>query len=295
MTRVLTVPYVVLTMLLLGGVPGLARAQSQPALNGYAVLGLQSVRIGPGARVQPGAVGVTAGSIRLAGAAAVPGSVVGDTIRVARRTQVGRLFCNVVSGGRFGPGVVGGPVVGGGGDAACRKLTTPVVDPALLAPVTGAPGTQDLTVAARSVTSPFAAGSFGAVVVRRGGVLQLAGGSYQMRSIRLARAARLVCVDDCRITVTEKVRLARRPQLGAAQGLGARRARVDMTSTLADGTPDFLAAPRAIVAATIFAPNGDIVLGAHGEYRGAYVGRSVWVRPGGVVREDSAFPPPPRR
>jgi len=131
--------------------------------------------------------------------------------------------------------------------------------------------------------------------VRAGGVLQLAGGSYQMRSIRLARAARLVCIDDCRITVAENVRLARRAQLGAAQGLGARRARVDITSALADGTPAFFTAPRAIVAATIFAPGGDVVLGAHGEYRGAYVGRSVWVRAGGIVREASAFPPPPRR
>jgi hypothetical protein len=71
--------------------------------------------------------------------------------------------------------------------------------------------------------------------------------------------------------------------------------RVDITPALADGTPAFLTAPRAIVAATVFAPAGDVVLGAHGDYRGAYVGRSVWVRPGGRVREDSAFPPPPRR
>ena len=110
---------------LLVGVHGTAWAQSQPAANAYAVLGLESVRVGPGVRVQSGAVGATAGSVRLA-ARAVVGSVVADSVRVAGRVQIGRLFCRSVSGGKFGRGVVGGPVVVGGDPIpGCRQLTTP--------------------------------------------------------------------------------------------------------------------------------------------------------------------------
>jgi hypothetical protein len=266
-----------------------AGAQSQPALQAYAVLGLESVRIGRGVRVQRGAVGAAAGSVRLAAGARVQGSVVAESVRIARRSQVGRLFCRLVSGGGFGPGVVGGPRVGGS-TSGCRDLAVPVVDPALLPPVAVVPGSADLVVPARSGSSPVAAGAFGAVLVGRGAVLQLAGGSYQVRSIRLARAARLVCLDDCQIGVAETVRLGRHAQLGAGQGfIRASRARVDVV-----GTPDavaFRTGPMAVVAATVFAPGGAVLLGPRGDYRGAYIGRTVTLRPRSRMREDSALEP----
>jgi hypothetical protein len=40
---------------------------------------------------------------------------------------------------------------------------------------------------------------------------------------------------------------------------------------------------------TIFAPAGDVVLGANGSHRGAFVGRTVAVGPGTTVRGDSAL------
>jgi hypothetical protein len=266
-----------------------AGAQSQPALQGYAVLGLESVRLGRGVRVQRGSVGATAGTVRLAAGARVRGSVVAESVRIARRTQVGRLFCRLVSGGGFGPSVVGGPTVGGA-TSGCRDLVVPVVDPVLLGSVTVVPGSADVAVPAHSGSSPLAAGAFGAVRVGRGAVLQLAGGSYQVRSIRLARAARLVCLDDCQIGVAETVRIGRRAQLGAGRGfIRANRARLDIAG--AADTVAFRTGRRAVVAATVFAPGGDVLLGAGGDYRGAYVGRTVTLRPRSRVREDSAFAP----
>jgi hypothetical protein len=73
------------------GIPAGAFAQSQPVLRGYAVLGVHLVRIGPSVRVQPGSVGATTGTVRLATAAQVGGAVVAGTVRVARRVRVGRL------------------------------------------------------------------------------------------------------------------------------------------------------------------------------------------------------------
>jgi len=271
-----------------------ARAQSQPALAGFAVLGIDLVRIGSRVRVARGAVGATTGAVRLAQGARVSGSVVAPSVRAARGVDVGRLFCQIVSGGVFGPGVAGGPTVGGSPIPGCRALATPIVDPALLAPAVVSPGAQPLRVAPRSGTAPMAPGAWADVVVGRGSLLQLAGGTYQMRSLRLARSARVVCLDDCVIGVADRVRLGARAQLGAASGLGARRARLDIaagTTTRAS----FRAAAQAVVAATVFAPAGAIVLGPRGTYRGAVVGRTVTVRPSSRIAEDSAFQPPARQ
>ena len=162
----------------------------------------------------------------------------------------------------------------------------------MLAAVAVTSGVSDLIVQPRTGSDVVAPGAFGAVTVGRGGLLQLAGGSYQVRSIRLARTARLVCLEACRIGVAEGVRLGPAAQLGAAQGLRPSRVRVDIAGV--SGAFAFRAGPRSIVAATIFAPGGAIALGRAGDYRGAYVGRSVAVRPRSVVREDSALPPPAR-
>jgi hypothetical protein len=275
-------------------VAGLAGAQSQPALRTYAILGIDAVRLAPNVRVQPGAVGATTGNVRLAGAARVQGAVVAPSIRIAHGVRVGRLFCGTVSGGVFGRGVVGGPTVGGSTvPGGCLQLTMPVVDPILLASVPVAPGGGELTIPARTATAPVAPGAYGAVVVRRGALLELAGGAYQVRSIRLAAAARLVCLDECRIGVGETVTLAARAQLGAAKGLvDASEVRLDVTGSAV--APAFRTGPNAIVAGTVFAPTGDIVLGPGGQYRGAFIGRSVLVRARGHVSQDSALPPPPR-
>ena len=274
------------------GLPAGAFAQSQPVLRGYAVLGMDLVRIGPSVSVQPGSVGATTGTVRVATAAQVSGAVVAGSVRVARRVRVGRLFCQVVSGGGFGAGVVGGPTVGGSPVPGCAQLTTPLVDPTLLVPIPVTPGTTDEQLAPRSSSAPLAPGAYGAVKVGRGALLQLAGGAYQMRSIRVSPTARLVCLDDCRIGVAENVRLGPMAQLGAVKGLSADHVRIDVAA----GVPGaaFRAGPGTVVSGTVFAPTGTVLLGPSGGYQGAFVGSTVVVRPRSQVHGQSAFPPPPR-
>src|SRR5262249_49015889 len=143
-------------LLALASVAG-AQSQSQPDLRGFAILGFDQVRLGPNVRVPRGAVGATNGNGRLAVSARVQGAVVAPSVRVARGVRVGRLFCGTVSGGPFGRGVVGGPTVGGApASSGCLQLTTPVVDPALLASVPVAPGTGDLKIPARTASAPVA-------------------------------------------------------------------------------------------------------------------------------------------
>ena len=278
------------------GIPIGALAQSQPVLRGYAVLGMDLVRIGPSVSVQGGSVGATTattGTVRLATAAQVSGAVVASTVRVARRVRIGRLFCQVVSGGGFGSGVVGGPTVGGSPIPGCSQLTTPLVDPTLLVPIPVTPGTTDVQLAPRSSMAPLAPGAYGAVRVGRGSLLQLSGdGAYQMRSIRLSPTARLVCLGDCRIGVAENVRLGPMAQLGAVKGLSAANVRIDVAAGALGAA--FRAGPRTVVSGTVFAPTGTVLLGPNGDYQGAFVGSTVVVRPRSQIHEQSAFPPPPR-
>ena len=273
-----------LGLITVAGAP--SRAVGQPLLGEYAVLGQERTMLRVGARVASGAAGTAAGTLVLGNNVQVNGSVAADIVRLGAEADAGRFFCRFVILSRGG-GVVGGPVVGGGSLPACRAFTPPLVDPTLLAPVAVVPGATDLRVPAHTGTAPMPAASYRDIVVGRGALLQLAGGSYAARSIRVAPTGRLVCVDTCRIGVLERVVLAPRAELGAGAPLRANRVRVDVTASTVRRA--FRAGARAATAATIFAPSATLVLGARGSYRGAFIGRTVIVGPGATLREDSAF------
>ena len=262
------------------------RSLGQPLLGEYAILGQERTALRAGVRVNTGAVGTIGGTLVLGNRVRVSDTVAAETIRLGPDASASRFFCRFAILSRGG-GVVGGPVVGGGTLPACRAFTPPLVDPALLAPVAVTPGTTDLRVPRRTGTAPMPPASYRDVVVGKGSLLQLAGGSYAARSIRVAPSGRLVCADACRIGVLERVVLAPRAELGAGAPLRANQVRLDIAASGVGQA--FRAGARAAVAATIYAPSGTLVLGARGTYRGAYVGRTVTVGPAATVRADSAL------
>jgi len=264
-----------------------AAAPIQPALPAYAILGVANVMLRPQVRVQSGSVASAGGELRLAAHVTVSGSAVADVVRMGNGAKVDPIFCRLVTGAVFERGVVGGPSVQGATVPACQPLVAPVVDPALLAPVAVTPGTTDVRVPARTGTAPYPPGSYGAIVVGPGSLLQLAGGDFQVRSITIAPRGRVVCADLCRIGVLESVVLRRGAQIGAAAPMRAHNARIDIAG--GSDVPVFVAGAQSTVAATIFAPAGDIVLGRAGSFRGAFVGRTVKVKPRATVRGDSAL------
>jgi hypothetical protein len=213
--------------------------------------------------------------VRLGGMTRVAGTAVAPVLLVGRGARVDHAFCGLVMGPSTLP--------------ACRAFTSPAVDPALLAPVVAIPGTQPLTLRRHTGIPPVVAGSYGDVFVGAGALLQLAGGTYAVRSIRIARAGKLICVDraTCQIAVAEDVVLRRHATIGAASSGRAETVRIDVAGTPAG--PAFIARPRAQVSATIYAPDGAIVLGTGGSYRGAWVGGSVTIGRDATVRADSAL------
>jgi hypothetical protein len=165
-------------------------------------------------------------------------------------------------------------------------FTDPLVDPTLLQPVPVVPGSADLVLPAGTGTAPVPPGSFRAVRVGRGALLQLAGGAYSAQSLHVGARGRIVCVDAGVIGVVDAVRLKRRAGLGAAVATRANTVRVDVAAI---GGTAFVARPGANVAATVFAPGTAVILGPRGSYRGAFVGAAVTVGPDATVRADSAL------
>jgi hypothetical protein len=264
-----------------------AAAPVQPDVTAYAVLGLGGVRLRPAVRVQSGSVGATTGEARLGAHVTVAGSAVADVVRMGVGAKVSPIFCRLVTGPALGPGVVGGPSVPGGTVPTCEPLVTPIVDPALLVPVPVTPGATDVVVPPRTGTAPYPPGSYGAITIGPGSLLQLAGGDYQVRSIRIAARGRLVCIAACHIGVLQGITLRRGAELGVGAPLRASDARIDVAGSAT--TPVVATGPGVAVAATVFAPAGDVVLGRGGSYRGAVVGRTVTVKRGATLREDSAL------
>ena len=267
---------VAVAVLGLAPVAGADLALGQPLPGDYAILGQERTSLRVGVRVT-GAAGTVAGTLVLGNHVQVNGSVAADVVRLGSDAGAGRFFCRFVILSR------------GGGVSlpACRAFTPPLVDPTLLAPIAVVPGATDLRVPGRTGSAPMPAASYRDVVVGRGALLQLAGGSYAARSIRVAPTGRVVCIDTCRIGVLERVVLAPRAELGAGAPLRANRVRVDVAAST--GRRAFRAGARAATAATIFAPSGTLVLGPRGSYRGAFIGRTITVGPSATLREDSAF------
>jgi hypothetical protein len=250
-----------------------AQTATTPELSSYAVLGIAGVTVRAESRVTFGAVGSIEGTLRIGREARVSNVAAAPTVRVGAASHTGTVFCHLVSGPPPLP--------------SCTAFIDPLVDPTLLTPVTVVPGASDLRLPAHTGTEPIPAGSFRNVRVGAGSVLQLAGGAYAARSLRVGHRAQVVCATDCRIGVLGSVRVGRAATLGAASPARANSVRLDIASS--DGLPAFVARRRARVSATIFAPAGDVLLAAHGAHRGAFVGRTVVVGPGTTVRGDSAL------
>jgi hypothetical protein len=256
-----------------------------PALSEYAVLGLQRVTLRPRARVEGGSVGALGDVLTLGADVRVAGAVAADTIRLGAGADANRFFCRFVTARPFGR-VVGGPVTGGGPLPACRAFTPPLVAPTALPAPAVVPGTSALRVPRRTGTAPLPAASYGDVRVGTGALLQLAGGEYAVRSIRIAPGGRVVCTAPCHVGVAERVVLGANGELGAANGVRVDMVRIDVAT---NGGRAFVAQPTAAVAGTIYAPGGTVVLKRGGTHRGAFVGRIVTVGPRVTVRTASAL------
>ncbi len=250
-----------------------ARPQVRPEVTGYAVLGLDAVTLRPRVRVEAGSVGANRGTVLIGRGTRIAGAVAADIVRLGHNVQLGSLACRILEGAQNVTG--------------CGPLTAPLVASDRLTLVQALAGATVVTVPSRASTAPLAPGAYGEVSVARHGLLLLAGGNYDVRSITLAPHGNLLCIDHCRIRVQDRVLLRRGARLGAAAPATTQDVRVDIEGNRSD--PAFKTDTRAQVSGTVYAPRGDIVLGSRGRYDGAFVAATVTVGSAARVTAANGF------
>jgi hypothetical protein len=254
---------------------GAVEAPSSTARD-YAVLGLEKVTLRSGVEVEGGDVGCngSSGAVSLMARARVTGSVAGNTIQIGQRATAAQLFCTKLDRQRPNP-------------LECAPMALPLVDGASLPIVQVTPGNDDVVLKRLGTQGPLAPGAYGIVRLGERAEVTLAGGEYQVRSLNLAAGARVVCQAACRIAVAERVVMKDSASLGPAAPLDATAVRVDVRGGGAAAA--FRAYRRSTVDATVYAPNGGVVLGIRGRYTGAFIGKTVFVFQQARIQGASAF------
>jgi len=246
-------------MLLAGAVGVGADVAPSSAPGAYAVLGFKSVTLRSLVKVDAGDVGCDGkgGTITLMSRAHVTGVVAAESVRLGRNTSVGQLFCTTQLDASA---------------STCQAITVPLVNSAELPTFNPNPGQQAIRVQPRASMGAVAAGAYADVIVGDRGQLTLLGGEYQVRSISLGKRAHLTCQAACHIVVAERVLMKEFSEIGA---LDPRTVEVDVRG--GGQRAAFRAFRRSVVNATVFAPNGDVMLGESGRYTGAFIGNTVFV------------------
>jgi hypothetical protein len=248
-------------------------------LGDYAILGLKDVTLKARANVLSGDVGCNApdGSVTMIDRSKVADSVAANEITMGRSTSAGGLFCTLLKQ----TSVKNAP-------ATCVPTTPPLVDSAALPIVQVSPGTQDQRLDKKAVLDPLAPGAYNRIRLGNGAKLVLAGGDYAVRSIELRPRAQLLCAAACNISVLEQVRIREGSEFGPIAPLDATGVRVDVKGENTQFSV-FRAYKRSTVAANVYAPGGDVVLGMNGTYTGAFVGERVIVWPGASIEAASVL------
>src|SRR5262249_32938993 len=153
--------------------------------------------------------------------------------------------------------------------ATCQPTNVPLINSAELPTFTANPGQGAIRVLPRASMGPVAAAAYQDVVIGDRGDLTLSGGEYQFRSISMGKHTRLTCQKACQIIVAERITMKEFSEFG---GLDAHNVEVDIRG--GGSRAAFRAFRRSTVNATVFAPNGDVVLGESGHYTGAFIGNT---------------------
>jgi cytoskeletal protein CcmA (bactofilin family) len=254
---------VVVTMVVvgvLGGAVGPARAEPPANAAGYAVFGIASVTVGAKGRVD-GDVGCLFAELALGQGTRVSGSAAAPAIALRRRARAnGGYYCGTITGT---------------GDA-CAALPNPLIAGPEI--VLAQPGNLDVSASRKTkATAPLSAGAYGALSVGTAAHVTLAGGSYEFDSVEVRSRGRVQCLAACDVTVRGAVRLGQAVRFGAADGVDP--AGVVLRVAGAEAKTAVEVKSRAAVRGTVYAPSGDVRIGAGARIAGAIVGNDVVVGP----------------
>ena len=227
----------------------------------YAVFAIQKASVGSRARVQ-GDVGCLFDVLSIGQGTRITGIAAAPTITLRRGGRAtGGYYCGTLEGS----------------SDTCMPPPNPLIAaPAIV--LVGPPNFTDVSVAKRTkATAPLGAGSYGKLAIGTAAELTLAGGTYQFEAIDLASRARLVCLAACDLTVRGAVTVGQASRLGA--GASVPIAGVVVRIAAQGQTRALDAKSRAQIRGTVYAPSGDVKIGAAAQVTGGLVGNTVSVGP----------------
>jgi hypothetical protein len=249
----------------------------------YVILAEDFVRIGVGARVESGAVGVNAGpdgaesdEVILEAYARLSSdtALAADSLRLQRYARAsGDAYYNDLHLGRRA--AIGGE--------QRSPLALPLIE---LPPLP----TFEINPAARNVnvlrSGRLGPGDYRVVTVWPFSTLRLTGGIYEFQRLRIFTQARVICQAACEIRVVDVVRMHPGADLLPGEGLDAGDVRVLIA---AEEGPALEAYGANRLAANVLAPWGRLRLGAGGRFAGALLAHQVVVGPSSRVALGSGF------
>ena len=164
----------------------------------------------------------------------------------------------------------------------------PVFEPSELPPfVAGSSNANDIVVP-KNGTQILAFGTYGDIVVGKGATLIL-DGLYQVRSILVNKKGEILFDGESEVTVVETLKTKSKATIGPQSGSGIEAK--DIIFYVAGGNNGKAAniGSKNTLSATIFAPNGDIIVGSKSVVIGALFGKTVELKSKVSVTRDSAF------
>jgi cysteine-rich repeat protein len=219
-------------------------------------VGALSGRVGNGATVA-GDLGVNepGGRLRLGRRVVVDGTVSGDEVSIGNDSEVAAAEANVLHSPKATVGSVGIP-------------TLPRQDPFCPIASLGCGG-ANLEVAKGEAVGPLAPGSYGDVVVQKGGTLRLGGGAYRFCSLDTDRDATIEATGPVQTTldVSGNLRLKNGSRLGPVAGVAPPIVHAGGTGVKLGAGGD--------VMAFLSAPHARVVLGRGAAFAGAVCGERV--------------------
>jgi hypothetical protein len=249
---------VVAALVLGAALPAAVGAQSHEVAD-YVILGIDEVTLRGRITLSSGDTGVTAGTLRV-GPRVHAANAAASTIVVRRRTALEQLFCNTLvlrRGGAFEP---------------CLPLVAPLVSTLpSFTPVSVDPEAPVIVLPPRALRV-LAPGDYAEVTLGARARLTLAEGSYDIGRLTVGRLARLDCTGPCAVNVRDRALVKRRGRLQPGSGGAAADVRLNVAST--DTRRALRVQGRAVVQATVYVPNGTMVLGG-GRYTGAFFARRL--------------------
>lgn len=250
----------------------------------FALIGDAQVRIGGGAAVVGGDVGVShrGGYLVVSKDASTPasGQAIGDKAKITAGSTVGRLFSN-------DPNVRDPNSILGGGPFA---FTTPLTFSNLFAFPSFAAGTTDISVG-EDETEILPPGSYGKIVVAQGGRLVLRGysggtgvGRFNVASIKLAFDGRITADNAVVINVRDRIGMAGRSYLGPSAGEPLQGGDVHLNVAGAAAK----ISRGATLVAYLRVPDGKVGVGSGASVSGRVIGEKVTLgKRASVVRQGS--------